>query len=165
MPNWCENEIKIEGPTSTIHQLWLDARSYESKDNGQALLEAMEPIGEWDYDTAVNCWGCKWDVDIEGLENWDNSDGTATIEGLFQSAWSPPIEACDAFLENNPHCSIEMTYIETGVGYGGTYLNGDNESMDELYEESIKKPEDRSDLFNILDDRFDVTSMYLEEGI
>ena len=53
MPNWCSNDIVISGPEDKIKDLWEAAQFKEG------LLEAIAPIGEWDYDTAVAEWGTK----------------------------------------------------------------------------------------------------------
>jgi hypothetical protein len=112
MPNWCNNSITIKGSTETIKQLWEDANQ-EGEAGG--LLNAMVPMPaelrdtvkgsngdavNW-YDWAVTNWGTKWDVSLEGLEFWDNENLTATITGYFDSAWAPPIEAYNRFLEAN----------------------------------------------------------------
>jgi len=102
MPNWCNNSITIKGSTETIKTLWEEANR-EGEDGG--LLNAMVPMPvelrdttkgsngdavNW-YDWAVANWGTKWDVSLEGLEFTDNGDGTATIEGWFDSAWAHPL--------------------------------------------------------------------------
>ena len=87
MPNWCTNTLTIRGDVETLSQLKpvLEA--------GEGLLEAIKPIGEWEYGNAVEAWGTKWDISTEGLEFIDHGDGTAEISGYFDSAWAPPLEA------------------------------------------------------------------------
>ena len=109
MPNWCSNSITISGPTETIRQLWEDAQT-AGPDGKFGLLEAMAPIGEWDYGNAVETWGTKWDISDEGLEFTDNGDGTASIDGWFDSAWSPPIGAYEKFCDDMDNCEISASY-------------------------------------------------------
>ena len=47
MPNWCTNTLTIRGDVETLSQLKpvLEA--------GEGLLEAIKPIGEWEYGNAV----------------------------------------------------------------------------------------------------------------
>jgi hypothetical protein len=114
------------------------------------------------YDWSVTNWGTKWDVDSEGLEFLDNEDGTASISGYFDSAWSPPIEAYNRFLEANEDCSLNASYYEMGCDFAGMYDNGDDESIEGLQEES-KLPEDQqSDLFKRLDDEWNLSEQFAE---
>jgi hypothetical protein len=116
MPNWCNNNIEITGPAKTRSMaLWTAA---QAEDGG--LLNAMVPmpvelkdttkgsngdaVNWYDWSVSLN-WGTKWDVDLEGIEYTDNEDGTASISGYFDSAWAPPIEAYNRFLEANEDCS------------------------------------------------------------
>ena len=125
MPNWCSNNLVIRGSVETLSQLKpvLEA--------GEGLLEAIKPIGEWQYGDAVEAWGTKWDVSTEGLQFTDNGDGTAEIEGYFDSAWSPPVEAFQQLAEDWDSCYIELKYFEPGMGFVGVF---DSEGGDAYYE-------------------------------
>jgi len=169
MPNWCNNNIDITGPVEKIQALWNEARECEG------LLNAMVPMPErlkdtvkgsngdadnW-YDWAVSNWGTKWDVSTEGLEFTDNGDGTALIEGWFDSAWAPPIGAYEKFSEQNNDCHIEASYHEGGMDFGGFW---DTENGDEYLEgchEEYKLPEDQqSDLFKRIDEEYNLSESY-----
>lgn len=172
MPNWCNNNISISGPMDTIKQLW-EAANQEGEAGG--LLNAMVPMPErlkdtvkgsngdadnW-YDWSVSNWGTKWDVSTEGLEFTDNGDGTALIEGWFDSAWAPPIGAYEKFSEQNNDCHIEASYHEGGMDFGGFW---DTENGDEYLEgchEEYKLPEDQqSDLFKRIDEEYNLSDSY-----
>jgi len=149
MPNWCNNDITIRGSKETIGQLWEDAQ----EKNG--LLEAMAPIGEWDYGTAVDTWGTKWDVSLEGLEYADHGDGTAEIAGWADSAWSPPVEAFQSFCDSMDGVYAELVYFEPGVAFTGRW---DSEGTNDHYEidteaEDLGIPEE-------LNEHFDIASWY-----
>ena len=146
MPNWCNNSITISGSTETIKTLWEDAQQ------GEGLLQAMVPppenmfhgnLGEaeraecaekgipnW-YDWQVANWGTKWDVGLDGLEFTDNGDGTASIEGWFDSAWSPPIDAYSKFCDDMDGVYLEAYYQESGMCFVGYW---DSEGADDHYE-------------------------------
>ena len=135
MPNWCNNTITLTGPKEKITAIYNKAK----KDD--ALLQQLKPMpkelegttspapteGEpqpsidgfdnW-YDWRVENWGTKWDVDMDGLELSD--DGT-TINGWFDSAWSPPIHAYEYFLTENEDCSISSLYYEGGMDFAGKW--------------------------------------------
>jgi hypothetical protein len=153
MPNWCNNNFSISGSTETIQDLW------ESAQKTGGLLSAVRPLPEilegttsptpadidpvqqrtmiaqtgcdnW-YDWQVKNWGTKWDVSIEGLEFTDNGDGTAMIEGWFDSAWSPPIEAYEQMADDFDSCYISATYHEPGMDFAGVWdSEGDCEMFD-----------------------------------
>ena len=141
MPNWCNNSITISGPTAKIKALWdkADTKSaiiFLQPEEGEAgLLQAMVPmptVGDDWYSWRVNSWGTKWEIDPEGLEYEDNEDGTSTISGWFDSAWSPPTTAYDTFTANNQDCTVEATYYECGMCFVGKYSSV--EGTDDCYE-------------------------------
>ena len=172
MPNWCSNSITISGSTDTIKQLWDDA--HVGDDFG--LLNAMVPMPKelddttkgtdgdavnW-YDWRVQNWGTKWDVSDEGLEYVDNGDGTSVIQGWFDSAWAPPIEAYNTFLDDMDGCYLEATYEEGGMDFAGIYTDGDDQYMEGLAEwcEKVVRGtcalEDTPELFQKLEDEFEL---------
>ena len=180
MPNWCNNSITIQGSTDTIKTLWDEANR-----EGSGLLNAMKPMPKeledttsptpedsnqpkidghdnW-YSWRVANWGTKWDIDPnEGLEFTDNGDGTAQISGWFESAWAPPIEAYNTFVEDMDGCSLVADYHEPGMDFAGFYDNGDDEYMEGLgeYCEQVVKGltaiEDTPELFQRLDEQFEL---------
>ena len=172
MPNWCSNSITISGSTDTIKQLWDDA--HVGDDFG--LLNAMVPMPKeldgttkgtdgdavnW-YDWRVTNWGTKWDISDEGLEYVDNGDGTSVIQGWFDSAWAPPIEAYNTFLDDMDGCYIEATYEEGGMDFAGIYTDSDDQYMEGLSEwcEKVVRGtcalEDTPELFQKLEDEFEL---------
>ena len=157
MPNWCNNNFSIKGNVETIRDLW------ESAQKAGGLLSAIRPLPEilegttsptpadidpvlqqtmiaqtgcdnW-YDWQVRNWGTKWDVDLQGLEFTDNEDGTASIEGWFDSAWSPPIEALETMADDFDSCHIRCVYHEPGMDFGGVWdSDGDCDNMEGISE-------------------------------
>ena len=164
MPNLCNNTLTIQGPTETLKPLWDEANKEDS-----GLLEAMKPIGKWEYDTAVEAWGTKWDVSTEGLEFEDNGDGTASITGWFDSAWAPPIEAYNTFLDDNDNCHLESFYEEGGMDFAGHYVNGEDNYLEGISEHAelvVKGKDSGSDLYDFLDGELELTESrrdYIEE--
>ena len=154
MPNWCSNSLIIRGNVETLSELKpvLEA--------GEGLLEAIKPIGEWEYGNAVEAWGTKWDISTEGLQFTDHGDGTAEIEGYFDSAWSPPVEAFQQLAEDWDSCYIELKYFEPGMCFVGVFDSegGDAyyEGVDELLDTTA---EEDSVLHELLED-FNVSEWY-----
>lgn len=155
MPNWCSNAITIKGPVDKIRALWDAANA--NKDG--SLLEAMVPIGEWDYGTAVESWGTKWDLNGEGLEFTDIGDGTATIEGWADSAWSPPVEAFATYCGNNDDVTAQIDYFEPGMSFIGSWTANDGEQTWEDVGQLAKNGTDDPVLEQLMED-FDVWSWY-----
>ena len=162
MPNWCSNNFSITGNTESIKDLW-EAAQTAGPDGGFGLLNAIAPIGDWDYGTAVETWGTKWDVSDEGLEYTDNGDGTASISGWFDSAWAPPIGAYEQLAADFDSCIIEASYYEPGMDFAGFWSseNGD-EYLENLHDEYLIPPEHRSDLYNRLDDEYNLSEQFAE---
>ena len=132
MPNWCNNSVDITGPIDVIQAAW------NRTDDGSNLLEAITPIGEWDYGVAIDSWGTKWDINGEGLEFVDNQDGTASITGWFDSAWSPPLQAFATFCDNNPGVNAEIFYQEEGMCFVGRWNNVEGDDCHEYAEATSK---------------------------
>lgn len=155
MPNWCSNSITITGPAAKIRALW------DSSKANQGLLEAMVPIGEWDYGTAVDTWSTKWDVSLEGLEFMEGQDGTATISGWFESAWAPPIGAYERFCDANDDVSIDASYFEPGMDFAGFWSSeSGDEYIDNLHD--VWKSDTPNELFQRLDEEYNLVEQFEE---
>jgi hypothetical protein len=147
MPNWCSNTFTIRGKLETLKPIW-DATQNEAD---VKFLDAMAPIGEWDYGTAVEAWGTKWDVNTEGMEFSDLGDGTAEITGFFDSAWSPPIAAFTTLCANDNDVYAELYYFEPGMAFVGYW---DSEGADDHYDIDMDKedmgiPAHLNEFFNV----------------
>lgn len=157
MPNWNSNTITIEGPADKIRALWDAAQPAEGKDG--SLLEAMVPIGEWDYGTAVESWGTKWDISLEGLEFVDLGNGRAAIQGYADSAWSPPIEAFATYCGNNDDVTAQLDYFEPGMGFIGRWTDAAGEQTWEDVYQFAKNGTDDPVLDQLMED-FNVWDWY-----
>ena len=185
MPNWCNNSFAITGNIESIKDLWDSA---QTADNGEfGLLSAIMPMpkelegttapskldeeeqaallekygaADW-YQWRVNNWGTKWDVSDEGLEFIDNEDGTACITGWFDSAWAPPIGAYEQLADDFDSCVIECSFHEPGMDFAGFWSSENGEEYCEDLTEQCELPEDdRSDLFNQLDEEYALVENY-----
>ena len=127
MPNWCNNQIVIQGPTDKVEAIWSIAN--DESDNG--LLTALHPIGKWDYDLACEQWGTKWDVSTEDT-SIDYSDDTISFQ--CESAWSPPVAGMVTICKKYD-VECEMNYEESGNDfYGRTTIKSDGTYVEEDYE-------------------------------
>ena len=112
MPNWCMNSVEIVGDVETLEAIAAAAK--EGK-----LLEYLAPIGEWDYNTAVEAWGTKWDVTCDD-PHLDLDSNTLTMH--FDSAWSPPVNAYQKGEESHD-IRITAYYYEPGMMFTGKYAD------------------------------------------
>ena len=173
MPNWCNNNIEIHGPIEKIKAMYNEA--VQDADDETGLLNHLCPMPKelhnttkgsngddfnW-YDWRVSNWSTKWEVSSEGLEFEDNGDGTATISGWFDSAWSPPIGAYERFCDENEDCSLTASYYEPGCDFAGFWIDGDDEYLENLQDE-YKKGDDACDLFKRLDDEYNLSEQFAE---
>jgi hypothetical protein len=144
-----------------IAALWAQAQS-----EGNALLNALCPMpaelleGEAWYGWRVAHWGTKWDIDMQGLEFVDNEQGRACITGWFDSAWSPPVDAFQAYSNANPDVMMELKYFEPGMAFVGVW---DSEGGDAYWDglDSLLDTTEEEDavLFELLE-YFDVASWF-----
>jgi hypothetical protein len=149
MPNWCENKLIVQGPEPILSK-FVDL---VAADDTELSIEKIIPTPEGAdaYNFHVNAWGTKWDVDAR-IASRDEE----IVEYMFDSAWSPPIDAIKTFGQKFPDLCFTLHYAEGGVGFGGTYtvetIDGElYDSSDETgYEEGYEAiyghpPEDYSD--------------------
>ena len=160
MPNWCNNSFAITGNIESIKDLWDSAQTANEGTFGllSAIMPEPEDNEEW-YSWRVENWGTKWDVSEEGLEFIDHEDGTASISGWFDSAWSPPIGAYEQLAADFDSCIIECSYYEPGMDFGGFWSseNGD-EYFDDL-QERLEQPVDTWDeRFTAFEAEYDLLS-------
>jgi len=163
MPSWCNNTITVSGQTETIKNLWEKANR-----EGGGFLSALVPPPElqreeW-YEWNVANWGTKWDVSTEGLEFVDNGDGTAVIEGGFDSAWSPPTKAYQTFCYGLDSVYLDAWYEEGGYDFAGRWNSeGVDVCLDDVSvyaRRVIENGESGCELYDELDEHFDLTERH-----
>lgn len=146
MANWCDNQLTFSGPKDKIKAIWVKASGGDI-----SLLGAMVPLA--DEDDAAVVWGTKWDIEIDGLDYFENGD-QAKISGWFMSAWSPPIEAFQKFCDKNEGCFGSIEYLEPGNGFCGRWTSTDGDEEYSL---------DMHDLSNIPEDLQESLGLEQEE--
>ena len=121
MPNWCNNDIRIYGDEKTIKAITNVIKSLGTEDRlFQSLIGLPDNMSKSDYevnwyDTNLNWFGTKWDVDVNTDCFYFCED---EISFFCETAWSPPIQ----FLENlckMYKLNAYLFYSEGGVGFSG----------------------------------------------
>ena len=149
MPNWCNNNIEIIGPKAKVDKLIEGAKKGEfintlypmpkeledtqstSDDEVMKKQPVVDGHNNW-YDWRVANWSTKWDCDIydgsiqEQEELFGKDDGDKRVTFGFDTAWSPPIGACEEYLTNNNDMSIKLTYYEPGMDFMGIWEDFDD---------------------------------------
>ena len=148
MPNWCENQISITGPNSVIDKIEKIINADDSHEN-TGLLNFFHPMPKelegttspssasdkpqpkvdgfdnW-YDWRNANWGTKWEVcEFYGVDRSYINDDESQITVGFSSAWGPPLEAYQRFLDKHP-VILEARYYEPGCDFMGIWDNGDD---------------------------------------
>ena len=188
MPNWCNNNIEIVGPKHKVDALIEGAKKGEflntlfpmpkalegTTADGSENKELLAKTGysDW-YGWRTANWSTKWDVDVyddsiqEQEELFGKDDGDKRVTFGFDSAWSPPIGACEQYLENNNDMSIRLAYYEPGMDFMGVWEDFD----DRCYTCSVDAPTSDSDFWQtedgkLLDDYMNIVenlAQYEEE--
>ena len=171
MPNWCNNHIEIIGPKHKVDALIKGAKEGEflntlypmpqqfkdtektSDDEVMAKQPVIDGHNNW-YDWRVDNWSTKWDVDLYDPDNLDEQeelfgkdDGDKRVAFGFDSAWSPPIGACEQYLIDNNDMSIRLTYYEPGCDFMGIWEDFD----DRCYQCSVDAPTSDSEFWQTED--------------
>ena len=170
MPNWCWNTVTlrhkdpamidrvVNGAAHLLNEFIPcppELHEHQSPVRDEALTERfLKEYGASDwYNWQVNNWGTKWDVSLDNVERPDAN----TVEAVFDSAWSPPIEAY-AKLEAMGF-EIEAYYNEPGIAFFGSYIDGREDTIDYS---SMTAEQIRTE-FPDLDERFGVSD-WLEDS-
>ena len=187
MPNWCDNQLSITGPNSVIDKIEKIVKAEDTHEN-TGLLHFFHPMPKelegttspsssakkpqpmiegfdcW-YDWRVHNWGTKWELcEFYGVDRQyhsEQNEGESTISFGFSSAWAPPINAYEKFLENNSDCSVRAFYYEGGCDFMGEWYDG----VDDCYAPSDYKSTDdfwQDGVGSTLDDVFNITESMAE---
>ena len=139
MPNWCENELRIDGTSEDVekvfefikteksifdfNQLIPYPQEYTEMDDEAATLgyeefhkkygeNAKDGYNSGGYNWCIKSWGTKWNACSPRRE------GDAMI---FDTAWSPPQPVVIALAKMFPTVSFHLEYFEGGMGFAGGF--------------------------------------------
>lgn len=122
MPNWCYNNVDITATTEEGKALLYRVSTAEAADG---FFEMFRPIGEWDYNVALEKWGTKWDVEPLDVD----FDGETMTTG-FDSAWSPPVALYEYLKEQG--FEVTASYYEPGMDFGGFWNDGEETVLEDV---------------------------------
>lgn len=159
MPNWCFNNLRVDGDNKaslTAFRDWLGADGFKlskiaplpaeldgttspnSEPNSDASKALREKYGydNW-YDWQVANWGTKWDVEAEVEDN------DSLIFITFDSAWAPPCQAIASLAKKFPSLSFTLVYDEPGMCFAGMLTACGDDVNDNCLDASDDKEEYR----------------------
>jgi hypothetical protein len=128
MPNWCGNTLTVRGTKEDIKKFKEKAATEKSDLTLDKLYPMSKKLVDW-YDWCVKNWGTKWDVD--GAIDTDTEN---ELVYMFDSAWSPPINAFIKISKDFPDLSFTLEYEEPGMCFEGTAEFQDGDFSDDCRE-------------------------------
>lgn len=111
MPNWCENNLKINGKKKKIKSFMKKIKDDDGEVTFEKLLPMPDDVKDW-YHWNINNWGTKWG----GTESLFDDDYVS-----FDTAWSPPIPFLETVSTRYPNLEFTLTYLETGLDFCGLF--------------------------------------------
>lgn len=117
MPNWCMNSFSVSHEDAAMITKFAEAFKAGN------LFQTFIPLssGEWDYNTAVEEWGTKWDINGGDI---DVAPDGKSATGFFDTAWGPATEAYYKFY--NMGFDIDVVYHEPGMSFAGHFTDGED---------------------------------------
>ena len=85
MPNWCHNEVTVQGEKKHVKEFMDFVKSDKQEFDFEKIVPL--PNGKWDYDWCLSNWNTKWnacDVEKEVVDEFHE------VTYTFETAWSPP---------------------------------------------------------------------------
>lgn len=117
MPNWCKNELLIEGKGG-FKELIVKIASDESMFDFQQIEEIPSILNdEGHLIAALNCWGTKWNAVNVKLEQ--RMPDCLLIK--FDTAYTPPIPIVRRLAIEFPNLQFTLDYQEPEHEIAGTY--------------------------------------------
>jgi hypothetical protein len=140
MPNYCENNLRIDADLETKRKILAECVSVDKEGERFLDFEKIIPIGEvkdW-YSQRCGKWGTKWNsIDCY----LDETVSAAPLEMDFLTAWGPPVPITVA-LAQKYHCATRLKYYEPGMGFRGVavseWVNGELVNTDEIWDMTEK---------------------------
>jgi hypothetical protein len=118
MPNWCNNDLLIVGDSDEIDSFIDGIRANPQDNHEYSILETYAPIpGGWEYNKAIEYWGCKWS---DSLNNLPEDGGFEEEEiNYIQTPWGPPVEGMQVVSRKFPNLKFAITWMEPGMAFYG----------------------------------------------
>ena len=154
MPNWCSNSFTVSHEDPAMITKFAEAFKAGN------LFETFVPLssGEWDYGTAIEEWGTKWD--INGGDISVDPDGKSA-SGFFDTAWGPATEAYEKMYTLG--FDIDVLYHEPGMCFAGHFYDGEDYCVEYNFEdEDWRDHIGDEDILDLLESEYESWKEYQE---
>jgi hypothetical protein len=123
MPNWCENELTVQGESAIVNAFLEAMRGEATEIDFDKIIPQPEVIkggGEGWYDWRNTHWGTKWNA-CDSLTMSDQSaDTKRKVTIRFDTAWAPPLPVVEKIVQTYPLLDVTLKYWEGGMQFKGT---------------------------------------------
>ena len=126
MPNWCSNDIEIQGDAEKIAEFVKDIQASKRGLSMERYIptppETLEDNLVW-YNWRNKNWGTKWDINDDELHSVYDED---IVQYSYPTAWSPNTPFWEFMSAKFPELDITHHYDEPGMCFKGvaTYKAG-----------------------------------------
>jgi len=110
MPNYCENQLSIEGKWEKVEDFMSLLKDENNEVCFKNILPMPSDIEDW-YHWSIDNYGTKWDGGFESNFNGD--------EVSFYTAWSPPLAFFDTASKQFSGLTFTLIYFESGCDFCG----------------------------------------------
>lgn len=142
MPNWCSNHFTISHSSPMMLEKMVQASIAEKL--GETFVPIPDSVRDNSRDFCVGNWGTKWDFGCKDISDF----GDDIYSGYFDTAWAPPVEWYTAMSEIG--FRIEAHWHEGGVGFAGSFIDGEVTEYNNLDCDSFKElPQEFDELFGL----------------
>lgn len=127
MPNWCHNSLIITGDKEALKDIYEIALSCTNIGFFNQVVPRPNSEEENWYHWNIKNWGTKWDVGIDGFDDFivelstDKEDGIDRLHISVGTAWSPPVPFVITLCAKLKVSAV-LNYIEPGFDFVGTLV-------------------------------------------
>jgi hypothetical protein len=141
MPNYCENDLYVEGKEKDLEGFLAFAKGTDGTnellfDFARFVPEPSTKKDDWDwYHWRIDNWGTKWNADRVQIEPLGHSylwDEEAGVKICFDTAWSPPTPVILAAAHQFPMLCFRLEYFECGMAFHGCFICENGEMTQEF---------------------------------
>ena len=152
MPNWCENDLAVRGPSDAVkgfltlaegespfdfsklipypeHFRRLDAiadawerEQAEKPEKERGGPRPADGFNSGGYEWCVKNWGTKWPAVAVKIEARKETAAGLEVVIHFSSAWTPPKPVISRASELFPSLRFVLRYFEAGAEFQGEYV-------------------------------------------
>lgn len=115
MPNWCENDLIIEGPKATLDR--IVAERFSDDGFGPCLdFQKVIPVPpDSTVDSQAAAWGTKW---LAGNRK-PPARRPERLAQTFSTAWSPPLPVLKQLSKQYPGVTVTVRFFESSMPFSG----------------------------------------------